>query len=221
MKRVGIIGAGRFAMALAQTLAESGEEVLLVEKDGALVQNALSVVGTAVQGDATDRRTLEEAGIGECDVAVVAMGSNIEASVMATANCKDLGIKKVVAKASSELHGRILEKLGADSVIYPDREAARRLARSITHDSEFDLLEISAGCSVAEIDVPESCRGKTLAEANVRNKTGVTVLCILRVAENAEKPRTVIIPGADEKMLPDDKLVVFGTPRQIDGLLGN
>ena len=106
MRRVGIIGAGRFGMALAQSLAESGAEVLLMDRNGSLVQNAASVVTSAVQGDATVARTLEEAGFGECEVAVVAVGSNIEVSTMATANCKELGVPEVIAKATSDLHGQ-------------------------------------------------------------------------------------------------------------------
>lgn len=220
MRRVGVIGAGRFGLALAQALAESGAEVLLIERNGALVQSASNIVSGAVQGDASISRTLEEAGIGECDVAVVAVGSNIEASIMATANCKELGVETVIAKASSELHGKILEKLGADQVIYPDRDIARRLAHTITSRGAFDLLEISEGCSIAEIDVPESCRERTLAQADLRNKTGVTVLCIRRLDENPKKPRTVIIPGPNDQIHSDDKLIVFGTRKQIDDVTG-
>lgn len=220
MRRVGIIGAGRFGMALAQSLAESGAEVLLMDRNGSLVQNAASVVTSAVQGDATVARTLEEAGFGECEVAVVAVGSNIEVSTMATANCKELGVPEVIAKATSDLHGKILEKLGADKVIFPDRESAHRLAHTITSHGAFDLLEISEGCSVAEINVPESCRGKTLAQADLRNKTGVTVLCIRRLDENPKRPRTIIIPGPNDQIHPDDKLIVFGTTKQIDALTG-
>ena len=113
MNRVAIIGAGRFGMALAESLSESGVEVLLVERNGSLVQSAINVVASAVQGDATNARALEDAGLGECEVAVVAIGSNVEASLLATANCKELGVGTVIAKATSELHGKILEKLGA------------------------------------------------------------------------------------------------------------
>ena len=136
MNRVAIIGAGRFGMALAEALSEAGVEVLLVERNGNLVQAALNVVSSAVQGDATNARALEDAGLKECDVAVVAIGGNVEASLLATANCKELNVGTVIAKATSELHGKILEKLGADQVIFPDRESARRLARSITVSEE-------------------------------------------------------------------------------------
>lgn len=220
MRRVGIIGAGRFGMALAQSLAESGTEVLLLERNGALVQRALEVVSESVQGDATSARILEEAGFAECDVAVVAIGSNIEASTLALANCKDLGIPLVYAKASSELHGKILLKLGADQVIYPDRDSAHRLAHTIMSGGAFDLLEVSEGCSIAEIDVPDSCAEKTLAQADLRKKTGVTVLCIRRLDENPKKPRAVLIPGPNDQIHADDKLIVFGTRKQIDALSG-
>lgn len=220
MRRVGIIGAGRFGMALAQSLAESGTEVLLLDRNGALVQRALEVVSESIQGDATSARILEEAGFAECDVAVVAIGSNIEASTLALANCKDLGIPLVYAKASSELHGKILLKLGADQVIYPDRESAHRLAHTIMSGGAFDLLEISEGCSIAEIDVPDSCADKTLAQADLRKKTGVTVLCIRRLDENPKRPRAVLIPGPNDQIHADDKLIVFGTRKQIDALSG-
>lgn len=218
MKRVGIIGAGRFGLSLAEALSEGGVEVLLIERNSGLVQSAANLVAEAVQGDATNARVLEDAGLKECDLAIVSIGSNVEASLLATANCKELGIPTVIAKATSELQGKILEKLGADQVVYPDRESAHRLARSITNRGAFDLLEISEGCSIAEIKVPESCKDKTLSQADLRNKTGVTVLCIRRLDENPKKPRAIIVPGPNDQIHIDDKLIVFGTTKQIDAL---
>ena len=218
MKKIGIIGAGRFGMSMAQALSESGVEVVLMDRNGSLVQSASSIVTHAVQGDATNARALEESGIGECDVAVVAIGSNIEASTLATANCKDLGVNEVIAKATSDLHGKILKKIGADQVIFPDRDSAHRLARSIIDHGAFDLLELSEGCSIAEIDVPESCVDKTLAEMDLRKKTGVTVLCIRRPDAKPKKPREILIPSPTEKILAGDRLIVFGSTKQIDDL---
>ena len=218
MKRVGVIGAGRFGMALAESLSEAGVEVLLFERNGAMVQNATGIVTYAVQGDATNAKALEEAGFKECDAAVVAIGNNIEASMLATANCKEIGVKTVISKASSEMHGKILARLGADQVIFPDRESAHRLARHITNHGAFDLLELSEGVSIAEISVPESCQGKTLAQADLRKKTGVTVLCIRRRDEDPKKPRAIVIPGPNDCIQDDDKLIVFGTTKQIDEL---
>jgi trk system potassium uptake protein TrkA len=218
MKKVGIIGAGRFGMSLAVSLGEAGVEVVLIDRNGSLVQSMFDKVARAVQGDATNARTLEEAGLPECDVAVVAIGSNIEASTLATANCKELGIEEVIAKATSELHGKILKKIGADQIIYPDRESAHRLSRSIIDHGAFDLFELSEGSSIAEIDVPAVCVDKTLAEVDLRKKTGVTVLCIRRPAANPKKPKDVIIPGPADQMLAGDRLIVFGTTKQINDL---
>ena len=194
--------------------------MVLIDRNGGLVQQSSAFVTGAVQGDATNARTLEEAGLKECDIVVVAIGSNIEASTLATANCKELGVPMVIAKATSELHGRILTKIGADQVVYPDRDCAHRLAHTIVSRGAFDLLEISEGCSIAEIGVPECCREKTLAQADLRNKTGVTVLCIRRLDENPKKPRAIVIPGPHDLIHADDKLIVFGTTKQIDALTG-
>ena len=222
MKRVGIIGAGRFGLSLAEALAETGIEVLLIDRNNALVQNAIKKVTWAVQCDATSANALESAGISECDTVVVAIGSNVEASMLVTANCKELGIKTVISKATSEIHGKILDKLGADHVVYPDRESAHRLARNITEHNAYDLLELSEGLSLAEIDVPEACVGKTLAEADLRKKSGVTVLCIRRPdPKNNRKPLQIIIPNPNNDAFEaEDKLIVFGTTSGIDALSG-
>ena len=217
MKRIGIIGAGRFGMALAESLANAGTEVVLIDRNRPAMQMA-GEFATALQGDATQPHVLEEAGFGECDVVVVAIGSNMEASVMATANCKELGVPNVVAKATSELHGKILRRIGADSVIYPDRDSAHRLAMSIANHNVIDFFEVSEGFSIAEIATPEDIRGKTLAEADLRKRTGVTVLCIRRPAADAKKPRKVIVPQADDVLNADDRLIVFGETRKLDSL---
>lgn len=217
MKRIGIIGAGRFGMSLAESLANVGTEVLLIDRNRPAMQSA-SEFATAIQGDATQPHVLEEVGFGECDVVVVAIGSNIEASMMATANCKELGVPNVVAKATSELHGKILRRIGADSVVYPDRDSAHRLARAIANHDSVDFFEVSEGYSIAEIEVPEDVRDRTLAESDLRNRTGVTVLCIRRVDPDPKKPRKVIMPKASDVIRADDKLIVFGETKKLDSL---
>jgi trk system potassium uptake protein TrkA len=217
MKRIGIIGAGRFGMALAESLANAGAEVLLIDRNRPAMQNA-SEFATALQGDATQAHVLEEAGFAECDVVVVAIGSNIEASMMATANSKELGVPNVVAKATSELHGKILRRIGADSVIYPDRDSAHRLAMSIANHDVVDFLEVSEGYSIAEIDVPDGIRNMTLAEADLRKKRGVTVLCIRRADSDPKRPRKVVIPQPNDVIQGDDRLIVFGETKKLDSL---
>ncbi|HON46202.1 MAG TPA: TrkA family potassium uptake protein [Kiritimatiellia bacterium] len=218
MKRIGIIGAGRFGSSLAESLAEHGAEVLLIDQNREIIQELSEFVTRAVEGDVTNQRTLEDAGFQECDVVVVAIGNNLEGSIMATVNCKALGVPTVVAKANSDVHGKILQRVGADMVVYPNRDSSHRLARTLLSKGSVDLFEISDGLSVAEIDVPESLRNKSLAQAEARKHLGVTVLCVRRLAEDPTQPRTVIIPTADEIIQPDDKLLIFGTDKKIDAL---
>ncbi|MCR5413497.1 MAG: TrkA family potassium uptake protein [Kiritimatiellae bacterium] len=218
MKRIGIIGAGRFGLSLAESLANAGQEVVLVDRNRPAMQSA-SEFATAMQGDATQPHVLEEAGFGECDLAVVAIGSNIEASMMATANCKELGIPNVVSKASSELHGKILRRIGADNVIYPDRDSANRLARAIANHNVIDFLEVSDGYSIAEISVPSSAVGKSLAESSFRSTVGLSVLCVRRSdPDDPAKPRKVLIPQAQDVLTPGDRLIVFGETSKLDAL---
>ena len=217
MKRIGIVGAGRFGLSLAESLANAGLEVVLLDRNRPAMQQA-NEFATALQGDATQPRVLEEAGFGECDVVVVAIGSNIEASMMATANCKELGVPNVVAKATSELHGKILRRIGADSVVYPDRDSAHRLAHALANHDVIDFLEVSEGYSIAEIDVPDGVAGRSLAEADLRRRTGVTVLCIRRAGEDAAKARKVIFPQASDVIEPGDRLIVFGETKRLDEL---
>ena len=216
MKRVGIIGAGRFGLALAESLANAGMEVILIDRNRPAMQTA-SEFATALQGDATQPHVLEEAGFGECDLAVVSIGSNIEASMMVTANCKELGVPNVVSKATSELHGKILRRIGADSVIYPDRDSANRLARAIANHNVIDFLEVSDGFSIAEISVPPEAVDKSLAESNFRKTMGLSVLCVRR-NDGEGKSRKVIIPQATDVLKSDDKLIVFGETSKLDAL---
>ncbi len=218
MKRIGIIGAGRFGAELAESLAERGAEILMIDSSRELIQEFSQFVTKAVEGDATNIRTLEDAGFQDCDVIVVAIGSNIEGSIMATVNCKELKVKNVIAKANSDMHGKILYRVGADVVVYPNRDRAQRLAHTLLSRGSIDLFEISDGFNIAEIDVPESLQNKTLAEAAVRNKFGITVLCVRRMSNDPTAPRKVIVPDANEIILPEDKLLVFGTDKQLDAL---
>ena len=218
MKRIGIIGAGRFGASLAESLAQRGAEVLLIDKNREIIQEFSEFVTKAIEGDATNTRTLQDAGFQECDVVVVAIGSNLEGSIMATVNCKELGVPTVVAKANSDMHGKILKRVGADVVVYPNRDRAQRLARTLLSKGSVDLFEISDGFSIAEIDVPESLQNKSLAEAEVRKNFGVTVLCVRRLADDPTQPRAIVIPTANETIQPDDKLIIFGLDKQIDAL---
>lgn len=216
-KRIGIIGSGRFGEALVQALAAQGAEVVLMDTDRRKIQELSDYVAKAIEGDATNIHALEEAGFAACDIVVVAIGENIEGSVMATVNCKDLGVRTVVAKASTEVHGRVLRRVGADVVIFPNRDRAQRLARSLLTTSQVDLFDVADGLYAAEIPAPEALDGRTLAEADVRRAYGVTVLAVRRLDDaDPAAPRRLIIPKAETAIRGDDRLLVVGTSEQID-----
>lgn len=216
-KRIGIIGSGRFGEALVQALAAQGAEVVLMDTDRRKIQELSEYVTKAIEGDATNIHALEEAGFALCDTVVVAIGENIEGSVMATVNCKDLGVNTVVAKAATEAHGRVLRRVGADVVIFPNRDRAVRLARSLLSTSQADLFEIADGLCAAEISVPEILVDQTLADANIRSEYDITVLAIRRLDDvDPAAPRQLLIPRANTIIRSDDRLLVFGTAENID-----
>ena len=216
-KRIGIIGSGRFGEALVQALAAQGAEVVLMDTDRRKIQELSEYVTKAIEGDATNIHALEEAGFGLCDTVVVAIGENIEGSIMATVNCKDLGVETVVAKASTEAHGRVLRRVGADVVIYPNRDRALRLARSLLTTSQAELFEIADGLCAAEISVPDILVERTLAETNIRGDYDITVLAIRRLDDvDPAAPRQLLIPKANTIIRSDDRLLVFGTAEKID-----
>ena len=218
-KKIGIIGAGRFGLTLAESLAANDVDVTLLDKNWNIIQELSDSPIRAIQGDGTSPETLRESGFADCDVAVIAIASSLEASTLATINCKDLKISRVIAKAASDLHGRVLERIGADLVIYPDRDRAYRLARSLVSRAPLDLLEIADGYSVAEIALPKLLIGKTLIEGNVRQIYGVTVLAIRRASTDGKGPREIIITNGTERLKEKDQLVVFGPDTNIDKLL--
>ncbi len=216
-KRIGIIGSGRFGEALVQALASQGSEVVLLDTDRRKIQELSEYVAKAVEGDATNIHALEEAGFGTCETVVVAIGENVEGSIMATVNCKDLGVRTVVAKASTEVHGRVLRRVGADVVIFPNRDRAQRLARSLVTTSQVDLFEIADGLCAAEISTPECLVDKTLVDADVRQNYDITVLALRRLNDlDPAAPRQLIIPTGTTLIRSDDRLIVCGTSEKID-----
>ena len=217
-KKIGIVGGGRFGMTLAQSLAAKGVDVILVDSDWHVVQSLADTTIRAVHGDGSQPDVLREAGFADCDMAVVAISSSLECSTLATINCKDLGVRRVIAKASSDLQGRVLTKIGADIVVYPDRDRAFRLAKHIIANAPIDLFEIAEGYSVGETSVPKSLVGKTLIEGNVRQVYGVTVLAIRRATGDGKGPRETIITQGVERLLDGDILVVFGPDENLEKL---
>ena len=218
MKRFGVIGAGRFGSTLAESLASSGAEVILIERNREIVQHYAQSPITAVQGDAGELDTLRELGFATCETVIVGIGENMEGSIMATVNCKELGVRSVIAKASTVMHGKVLERVGADFVVYPNRDRALRLARSLLNRTPIDLFEIANGYSVAEVVPPKGLVGKTLIDVSARQKYGFTVLAIRRRGEDESAPRTSQIAIGTEVIQSTDILVVFGHEDDLEDL---
>lgn len=218
MRRVGIVGAGRFGSALATGLAEKGVEVILLDRDRDTIQRMSSVVAKSVVGDATDKTTLAEAGLGECDVVVVSIGPSMEPSIVATLLLNELKVPSVIAKAYTDVHGKILVSVGANQVVYPDKDRAQRLARTLSGELALDFFEISDGVSVVEMKAPWQFHGKTLSEARVRNRYGVVVLAIRRQEGPNGKRRNIIAPTGDDVIQEGDMLVLFGSNDRLEKL---
>ena len=204
MKSFVVIGLGLFGSSVARQLCALGAEVLAIDTNSDLVQQVSTDVTNAVVADARDQEVLRALGAHECDCAVIALGDDLAGSVLATMNVKELGVGYVVCKAHDETHRRVLEKLGADRVVIPEKEVADRLARSLTSHNVLDFIEQSNDYGIVEISAPRAWVGKSLKELNIRAKLGVNVIAIERNEKISVSPR------AEYEIARNDILVVLG-----------
>ena len=203
-KQFAIIGLGRFGISLITELSRMGYDVLAIDNDGDKVDDILEFATHAVQIDSMDKQALKALGITDFDVVVVAIGQNIQASILTAIILKEMGVKKLIVKAQNELHGTVLEKIGTDVVVYPERDMAIRLARALTSHNVVDQINLSSKYSILEIKTPKAFVDKTLVELDVRRKMKVTVVAIKRGDE------IIISPNADQVIKANDILVVAG-----------
>lgn len=205
-----IIGLGRFGSSLGRELVQLGHEVLGIDKDEEAVQDMSNVLTHAVSAECTDEETLRSLGVRNFDCGVVAIGDDIQASILTAILLKDLGVKKVVAKAMSELHGRVLEKLDVDRVVYPERDMGIRVAHQLVSPNLLDYIELSKDYTIAELAVPTNLNGKSLSDLNLRAKFGCSIVAI-------NKPEGMIIaPTATDLLDIRDVMVIIGTNEQIE-----
>src|SRR3990170_2063122 len=203
-RQFAVIGLGRFGSAMATTLAELGQDVIGVDGDAERVRQLADTVSQAVELDAIDERALRSIGIQNVDVAVVSIGENIESSLLVVMQLKELGIKTIVAKAVTPLHGRILEKLGVSRVIFPEREMAIRVAHGLIMPNVIDYIELSTDFSIVEVPAPEAFVGQTLKQLELRPRFGLTLIAIKRRPTTSEPEVTNIAPAADEPIRAGD-----------------
>lgn len=212
MKSYVVIGLGRFGSRLAKQLYQNKAEVLAIDAHAAPVEQIADHVTQAIQADATEKDVLKSIGVQDCDCGIVAMASDLAASVLITMHLKALGVKEVICKAYDETHREILEKIGADRVITPEYEMADKLAISMTVPDVLDYIELSDEYGVAEVETPDQWLGQSLKELNIRALYGINILAIRR----GEK--IVVSPKAEEVLQQDDILVILGEYSTMDRL---
>ena len=219
-KQYAVIGLGRFGFNMAKTLVKYGAEVIAIDKTEERVKKAADVVSHAVQLDAMDEKALREVGVQSVDTAIVSIGENIESSILVVMILKNMGIKNIIAKAVTTLHGKVLENLHVQRIVYPERDMAVRVAQSLARPSILDQLMLSEEHSIVELETPKNLLGKTLKDVQLRTKYGVNLIAVKRrVLEKGEvKESWNVNPHPNDTMEEGDVLVLIGTNENLEKL---
>lgn len=212
MAQIAVIGLGRFGFHIAQHLHEAGHEVLAIDSQASNVQSIRDFSSRAVVLDARDKERLEALGIRDFDVVVVSLGEAIDVSALVTLHLKELGVKRLITKAGSEDHRKLLKLIGADEVVFPEHEVAARLANRLTSPNLVDYIPLGLECSIHEVSMPESFVGKSLGELKLRSRFKVQVLAIL----DSGTQKVEINPDAGLPLKPTDTLLVLGRNQDLD-----
>ena len=199
-----VIGLGRFGLSIANKLYESGQEVLGVDLNEERVEDSHPFVTHSIIADSTDAEALKSIGIRNFDTVIVAIGNDIQASILTVLLLKELGVKKVIAKAINKLHGQVLKKVGADWVVFPERDMGIRVAHQLLSPNVLNFIEISKNYSVEEVKIPDRMKDKTLRELDLRARFNLSVIAI------RHEDDLNISPLPDEKIYFGDVLVVIG-----------
>ena len=207
-----VIGLGRFGTAAALELMALGHDVLVVDQDEARVNDLAADVTHAVQTDASDEDALRSIGAAEFQHAIVAMSGNSEASIFATMALKNLGVGNVVAKAASALHGRILERIGADRVVYPEREMGTRVGHTFSIPNVIDYIDVAPKFGIVKVHPPAAFVGQTLRELDMANRYRLTPIALRRGGE------VTVNPQRDEKIQANDELILIGLDEGLERL---
>lgn len=217
-KQFVVVGLGRFGESLAKTVYDLGHDVLVIDMDEEKIADIADYVTHAVQMDATDENALKKLGVSNFDVAIVTIGSDIQASVMSTLLMREMGVKYVIAKGHSDLHAKVLYKIGADKVILPEKDMGKRVAHNLISSNILDYIELSSEYSIMEIEAPDSWVQKSLRGLELRKKYGINVVAI------KDGSRVNVSPGADEIIKKNDIIVALGSTKdlgKLEGAIGN
>ena len=224
MRQFAVIGLGRFGSSIAKTLSEKGKEVIGIDSREQIVQEMSEVISQAVCVDAKDDKALKALGIKNVDVAIVAIG-DLESSILITLMLKEMGIKEIVAKAVTDDHKKVLEKIGATRIVMPERDMGQRVGNALVTPQVLDHIDLSEDSSIVEIVSPPDFVGKSLRELDVRARHGVNVIAIKRKirslstkGEAKEEEKIEVTPEADEIIRDKDVLVIIGPNDKIERL---
>lgn len=209
-----VFGLGKFGLSVAKALADNGCQVMAVDSEQSKVEEIAETVTYAVCTDVTDTEAIHSLGIRNFDGAIVAIGENLEASVLVTIIAKEMGIPFVMAKAQTELQAKVLKKVGADKIVFPEKETGIRIANNLMSDNFFDAIELSTKYSMMDLDVPAEWVGKTLRELNLRASKKINVIGIKKEEEFE------ITPDPDMPLTEDDVLVIIGRNQTLSKLAG-
>lgn len=207
-----VFGLGRFGSSLARSLCEQGQQVMAIDTNEELVQDIAPYVTEAIQLDATDEVALGSLGINNFDAAVVSIGQNIRDSILICVLLKEMGIPLLIAKASDEVHAKVLRKIGVDRVVFPERDMGERVARSLTAPGVLDLMQLDNDFQIVEIRMPEKWAGSSLMELKIRRRYGISVLAIHRDGSY------IVSPEAEQLLQEGDVLLVLGKLEDIENL---
>ena len=214
-KQIAVIGQGQFGVGVAITLTNMGHEVLAIDVNERKVQSVAPQVTHAIQADATDEAVLKDLGMGNFDIAIVSLGSRIESSILATILLRKLGVPYIIARAETELHGSILEKIGADRVVYPEWQMGIRVAQETTLSDVADFMLLTQGYSIVKLIAPPSFVGSSLTKLELGHKRKWKIAVFL-IQRNNE---VIISPSQSETIKDDDVLLLAGTNDNLEKLL--
>jgi trk system potassium uptake protein len=209
-KNFAVIGLGRFGGSICRTLSDEGFDVLAIDENEERVNAFAMIASHAAVGDTTDEAVLKSLGIRNFDHVIVAIGDNIQASILTTLILKELGVQHITVKAQNDYHEKVLLKIGADKVVHPERDMGRRIAHNMASSSVLDYLELSDEHSIVEIVANKKIGGHTIIDLDIRNKYGLNIVAIKRGLE------IIVSPMANEEIKVNDVLIVIGNDNDID-----
>ena len=208
-----VIGCGRFGSSVAKKMCQLGNEVMVIDKDEDSIENIAEQVTHTAIVDVTEERDLKSIGLGNFDVVIAAISSDIRASIMATVMAKEMGVPKVVCKAKDELQAKVLYKIGADKVVFPERDMGIRLAYNLASENILDQINLDPEYSIMEIVTPTNWVGKTIIELNLRAKYDITVLAVKTTSG------LKVMPSPNYKMQEKNILIIIGNTDKISDII--